>query len=605
MPVIRGGGSPGATIEIFNGNSSLGTAVVDANGEWSFAANLGEGEHIISAIHTDLAANTGPRSEAIKFEVRLGLEAAEAIRILDGGDEHLSQADLRGQVGVEVELSDNALAGQRLEIDVNGDGISDGSHVITAADIGNTVQVQIAGSEFARFDNGVLRATAVVTSPGTDRRSDAISDTSNATVLTLTRNEDSEYTTTAVVNMWQGNKLSSVHVGKSGGGIFDFDIDTPNQVLNGSHSVVVKLAGIDDIWYVYHWSSYAFEQGGSVDISELYSERQGYLDQGAIHWFWDKAYQIFMDTDKLKAPPTSSGQLPAAGVGGVSEAAGEDLWHTTVYDTRSYNVTLELGLRDNATGEVSTFETLNFDHQLIHYLTVNWNAITPLVLDLDGDGVETLGSEDAIIFDINADGYVDKTGWVAADDGLLVRDINGDGVINDGSELFGAATTMADGSKAEQGFAALADLDSNGDGVFDSRDQAYGELQVWRDINADGISQASELMGLMEAGVASIDLNAREVAEFDQENYQGLRSSWVDTEGASHDIDDVWFVVDLGSADNNAPEALAYEELLASAAESVLTGNGQNEASLPEATMLDLTAEPELLQHQCYWEALS
>ncbi|MCV6625802.1 MAG: Ig-like domain-containing protein, partial [Cellvibrionaceae bacterium] len=105
MPVIRGGGSPGATIEIFNGNISLGTAVVDANGEWSFAANLGEGEHIISAIHTDLAVNTGPRSEAINFEVRLGLEAAEAIRILDGGDEHLSQADLRGQVGVEVELS--------------------------------------------------------------------------------------------------------------------------------------------------------------------------------------------------------------------------------------------------------------------------------------------------------------------------------------------------------------------------------------------------------------------------------------------------------------------------------------------------------------------
>ena len=51
-------------------------------------------------------------------------------------------------------------------------------------------------------------------------------------------------------------------------------------------------------------------------------------------------------------------------------------------------------------------------------------------------------------------------GWVAADDGLLVRDINGDGIINNGGELFGDQTLLKNGQKSAGGFQALADLDS-------------------------------------------------------------------------------------------------------------------------------------------------
>jgi hypothetical protein len=97
-------------------------------------------------------------------------------------------------------------------------------------------------------------------------------------------------------------------------------------------------------------------------------------------------------------------------------------------------------------------------------------AGSPLILDLDGNGIRTTGIEAGTQFDIYADGERINTGWVGSGDGLLVLDRNGDGQINDGSELFGTATRRSDGSRASDGFAALSDLDSNHDGVVNGKD---------------------------------------------------------------------------------------------------------------------------------------
>ncbi|WP_296645077.1 hypothetical protein [Roseinatronobacter sp.] len=80
------------------------------------------------------------------------------------------------------------------------------------------------------------------------------------------------------------------------------------------------------------------------------------------------------------------------------------------------------------------------------------------------------------------DGFAEATGWVAADDGLLVLDVNGNGRIDNGSELFGDQTGHA------HGFLALAQHDDNGDGVIDEADTVYGQLRIWQDLNQDGIS---------------------------------------------------------------------------------------------------------------------
>ncbi|MQM38232.1 hypothetical protein KBTX_02242 [wastewater metagenome] len=135
----------------------------------------------------------------------------------------------------------------------------------------------------------------------------------------------------------------------------------------------------------------------------------------------------------------------------------------------------------------------------------------PLTVDLDGDGLETVGIDTGrpIHFDHDADGVKTASGWVAPDDGFLVLDRNGNGTVDSGAELFGDSTVLADGSEAADGFAALAEQDTNEDGRVDSEDAHWSALRIWRDLNQNGISEADELQSLDEVGIASLDVDAQ------------------------------------------------------------------------------------------------
>jgi len=167
---------------------------------------------------------------------------------------------------------------------------------------------------------------------------------------------------------------------------------------------------------------------------------------------------------------------------------------------------------------------------------------TPLVLDLDGDGVHTGSFSDGGRFDLS-DGSrsVYSTGWVDGRDGLLALDLNGNGVIDNGSELFGSGTHLGDGSRAADGFQALAQYDSNGDGNIDAADTVFGNLLVWVDANRDGVTDAGELRALDQAGVASIRLGSSVSSIIDNGNLLGRMGSFVTTDGSVRDVADVWF----------------------------------------------------------------
>jgi hypothetical protein len=124
------------------------------------------------------------------------------------------------------------------------------------------------------------------------------------------------------------------------------------------------------------------------------------------------------------------------------------------------------------------------------------NFASPLVLDLDGDGLElTLLGTEAAYFDHDEDGFAERTAWVLPDDGLLARDLDGDGEITQAAELFGATGIEVFGAiepDAANGFAKLAELDFAGDQVIDASDPGFANLRVWRDENGDGIGQALE-----------------------------------------------------------------------------------------------------------------
>jgi hypothetical protein len=103
----------------------------------------------------------------------------------------------------------------------------------------------------------------------------------------------------------------------------------------------------------------------------------------------------------------------------------------------------------------------------------------PLILDLAGNGIATTGLADGHDFDLDADGRADRTAWVKGDDALLALDRNGNGRIDDGTELFG--------TQSGDGFRDLRQLDDNGDGAIDVQDSAFKSLVL---LHADG-SQAS------------------------------------------------------------------------------------------------------------------
>ena len=141
--------------------------------------------------------------------------------------------------------------------------------------------------------------------------------------------------------------------------------------------------------------------------------------------------------------------------------------------------------------------------------------ICPIGLDLQGNGFKLSGPNPAVYFDLDADGTLDHTSWtrVQTKDGLLVFDRNGNGLIDDGRELFGyAAPLMLSGAVAHHGYEVLQEFDlsplgGNGDGVVDAHDALFEHLQVWLDENRDGLTQEGELKSLSDVGVAGIALS--------------------------------------------------------------------------------------------------
>ncbi|MCC6597670.1 MAG: type I secretion C-terminal target domain-containing protein [Alphaproteobacteria bacterium] len=164
---------------------------------------------------------------------------------------------------------------------------------------------------------------------------------------------------------------------------------------------------------------------------------------------------------------------------------------------------------------------------------------SPLVIDLDGDGIElsALNGAGSVYFDIDNDGFREASGWVTGGDGVLALDKNGNGTIDNQSELFGNNAGSANG------FTSLKALDSNGDNKITSADAQFASLRVWVDANQDGVSQTGELYTLAAKGITAINLAYSNV------NYALAgnvikQESTVTIGGATNKIADVWFAYD-------------------------------------------------------------
>ena len=165
---------------------------------------------------------------------------------------------------------------------------------------------------------------------------------------------------------------------------------------------------------------------------------------------------------------------------------------------------------------------------------VSSSMSTPLVFSFDGRPATLTQAPGAFsvspVMSVATDWPTAKTPWLALDR-------NHNGRIDDGGELFGSATSLSVGGFAPNGFAALAELDKNGDGRITADDPGFSSLVVWSDLNQDRASQPNELQSLFDLGIVSIGLGFKNTTHCDERGNCEIEAStfvYRDTLGGEH-----------------------------------------------------------------------
>lgn len=156
----------------------------------------------------------------------------------------------------------------------------------------------------------------------------------------------------------------------------------------------------------------------------------------------------------------------------------------------------------------------------------------PMAIDLDGEGIETIDINDSqIYFDVDNDGFREQTGWISKNEAILAIDKNGNGKIDDQSEMFG--------STEKTGFEELKELDSNGDGIIDAKDKDFSKIRVWQDLNENGVTDEGELKTAEEAGIKAIYTNSYKMNGANNNNLITEKATIQYTDGTTKDLYDV------------------------------------------------------------------
>ena len=195
--------------------------------------------------------------------------------------------------------------------------------------------------------------------------------------------------------------------------------------------------------------------------------------------------------------------------------------------------------------------------------------VDPIVLDLNGNGVTKTTIKEGTYFDLNGDGFAEKTEWIENEDGLLIRDLNGNGKVDNAGELIGENQLLSNGKLSKNGLEVLQDLDTNKDGYLDKNDLAYSELLVWRDLNGNGRVDDKELSTLDELGIDKLKLYEN-LAE------DATAGSGIKKDGTEFKISDEFFEVNRAASIDQNYIGGDYEDEINKLPQIFGTGNVTN-----------------------------
>lgn len=200
------------------------------------------------------------------------------------------------------------------------------------------------------------------------------------------------------------------------------------------------------------------------------------------------------DQSRFEAASTQSTLLTEVGVGTKTFTFSNQYYHEET-ETTGFSTTGTVRCADGR--EISFNLNLEMSRSFQEYYeeSVSYTQTSmcdPLVINLNGNIADL--SDQTFLFDIDGDGQEDEINRLAAGSGFLALDKNGDGIINDGSELFG--------TKSGNGFADLAAYDTDHNGFIDEGDEIWDKLKIWiMDENGN-----QQLYSLAEKGVGAICL---------------------------------------------------------------------------------------------------
>jgi hypothetical protein len=178
------------------------------------------------------------------------------------------------------------------------------------------------------------------------------------------------------------------------------------------------------------------------------------------------------------------------------------------------------------------------------------NSCDPLLVDFGQNGFDLTGTDEGVLFDIDADGSPEVIGWTSgsAADAFLALDRDGNGLIDSGAELFGGDSSQPP-TATPNGFLTLAVFDrpengGNADGMIGRQDAVWSQLLLWVDASHDGYSQSSELSLLADSQIDVVLLDYKESAKRDRYGNRYQYRSRALSHGASRKVDvvDVFFV---------------------------------------------------------------